>query len=223
MRTMLSAVRPPFSWTSLEGRTIIREIIKVCLPQWRNGPTGPKATQLNAGLRRFRLFFLHRRGAKSPSHQWVTPLIGLGNTHISHHSFLIAQTHSCIPFAHQAREVSELGLRALSLNAETLQLAAKNGCNVIDEIEHCLWEIIFLSAERLASPEIDKLSRDNHFRCKLILLGIDEAHLLPPCGKEFRKPTTKSLSSVLACQIIVRLLRLLPPSQKRRCVSRSMS
>jgi len=96
-------------------------------------------------------------------------------------NFLIAQTHSCIPFVHQAREVSELDLRALSLNAETLQLAAKNDCNVIDEIGRCLWEI-FLSAERLASPEIDKLIRDNHFRCNLILLGIDEAHLLVPCS-----------------------------------------
>ena len=146
MPAMLSAVRLPFSWTSLEGRTIIREIIKACLPQWRNGPR-----KSNAGLRRFRLSLLHRWGAKSPLHQWVTPLIGLGNTHISHYSFLIAQTHSCIPFAHQAREVSELGLRALSLNAETLQLAAKNGCNVIDDIEHCLWEIIFLSLQS-ASP-----------------------------------------------------------------------
>ena len=39
-------------------------------------------------------------------------------------SFFIAQTHSCIPCAHQPREVSELGLRVLSLNGETLQLTA---------------------------------------------------------------------------------------------------
>jgi len=82
---------------------------------------------------------------------------------------------------HHPREVSELDLRTLSLNAETLQLAAKNDCNVIDEIGRCLWEI-FLSAERLASSEIDKLIRDNHFRCNLILLGIDEVHLLVPCS-----------------------------------------
>jgi hypothetical protein len=27
-----------FSWTSLEGRTIIREILEEHIPQWRNGP-----------------------------------------------------------------------------------------------------------------------------------------------------------------------------------------
>jgi len=80
-----------------------------------------------------------------------------------------------------------LGLRALSLNAETLQLAAKNGRNVIDEIGCCLWEIVFLFAERLSSPEINKLIRDDRFRRNIILLGIDEAHLLVPWGKECRK------------------------------------
>jgi len=82
---------------------------------------------------------------------------------------------------HQEREVSELDLRVLSLNAETLRLVAKNDRNDIDEIGRCLCEIVFLSTERLASPEIDKLIRNNHFRCNLILLGIDEAHLLVPC------------------------------------------
>jgi len=61
-----------------------------------------KQRKSNASLRRFRLSLLHRRGAKSPVASVGDPLIGLGNTHISHYSFLIAQTHSCIPFAHQA-------------------------------------------------------------------------------------------------------------------------
>ena len=47
--------------------------------------------------------------------------------------------------------------------------------------------IVFLYAERLASPEIDKLLRDDRFRRDLVLLGIDEAHLLVPWGKEFWK------------------------------------
>ena len=29
---------PPFSWTTLEGRTVIREIIEAEVPQWQNGP-----------------------------------------------------------------------------------------------------------------------------------------------------------------------------------------
>jgi len=40
--SMLATVctRPPdkFSWTSLEGRTVIREILEEHIPQWTNGP-----------------------------------------------------------------------------------------------------------------------------------------------------------------------------------------
>ena len=34
MPTVLLAARPPFSWTGLEGRTIICEIVEARLPQW---------------------------------------------------------------------------------------------------------------------------------------------------------------------------------------------
>jgi len=34
MPTVLLAARPPFSWTSLEGCTIIREIVEARLSQW---------------------------------------------------------------------------------------------------------------------------------------------------------------------------------------------
>ena len=46
---------------------------------------------------------------------------------------------------------------------------------------------MLLSAERLVSPDVDAIFRNEKFRENLILLGIDEAHVLVPWGKDFRK------------------------------------
>jgi len=207
MPAILSAVRPPFLWTSIE---VALSSVKSSEHAFLSDGMVLMQRKSNTGhtrSRRFRISLcIDGMGqdvsllwspfgstepsaipqAKCPPTTRTASRISGDSTYRARkcsckslNSFLTAQTHSCIPFVHQAQEVSELDLRALSLNAETLQLAAKNDRNVIEEIGRCLWEI-FLSAERLASPEIDKLIRDNHFRCNLILLGIDEAHLLVP-------------------------------------------
>jgi len=67
MPAVLSAARPPFSWTSLEGRTIIREIVEARL--LLSGRMVRKQRKSNAGhtrSRRFRLSLLHRRGGARP-------------------------------------------------------------------------------------------------------------------------------------------------------------
>ena len=46
---------------------------------------------------------------------------------------------------------------------------------------------MLLSAERLVSPDVDAILRNEKFRENLVLLGIDEAHVLVPWGKDFRK------------------------------------
>ena len=112
---MLPAVctRPPdkFSWTSLEGRTVIREILEERIPQWTNGPRPAQldcwsqslagwSTILIAstGWGKTTAFFVPilvlqhlinhpkpgiPRPPSSPVALVVTPLIELGNVHVS--------------------------------------------------------------------------------------------------------------------------------------------
>ncbi|KAF8803456.1 hypothetical protein BYT27DRAFT_7109808 [Phlegmacium glaucopus] len=81
----------------------------------------------------------------------------------------------------------ELGLKAVLLNAEILQEANSQGQNLFSEIQECQWSVVLLSAEHLVSSEIDKVLQNEIFRENLVLLGIDEAHLLVPWGKDFRQ------------------------------------
>ncbi|KIL65291.1 hypothetical protein M378DRAFT_24106 [Amanita muscaria Koide BX008] len=96
----------------------------------------------------------------------VTLLIELGNNH--------------------AREMQEFGLSALSLNAKALTDASNEGRNLYNEICQGRWSIVFISPERLISREFDHLLRDKVFQQNLVLLGIDEAHVLVPWGRDFR-------------------------------------
>ncbi|KAF8163197.1 P-loop containing nucleoside triphosphate hydrolase protein [Crassisporium funariophilum] len=188
---------PPdiFSWVSTIGRTIIREIIEERLPQWPNGPHDtqvecwahslqaiPTILIASTGWGKRAAFFgpilvlehlvKHPKPGlpKIPSKPVVlvvTPLIELGNAH--------------------AREIAQLGLSVVAISAETLTAASDAGRNLYHEICQCKYSIVLLSAERLVSPDVDAILRNPFFRQNLILLGIDEVHVLIPWGKEFRK------------------------------------
>ncbi|KAF8810191.1 hypothetical protein BYT27DRAFT_7092691 [Phlegmacium glaucopus] len=174
---------------------MIHEIIQQRIPQWPNGPRDsqvecwahnleriPTLLIASTGWGKTAAFFgavmvlqhlnhTRRHGLPKPPAKpvalVVTPLIELGNAH--------------------AQEIVELGLNAVSLNAETLQAANTQGRNLFSEIQECQWSVVLLSAERLVSSEIDKVLRNENFRDNLVLLGIDEAHLLVPWGKDFRQ------------------------------------
>ncbi|KAF8955674.1 P-loop containing nucleoside triphosphate hydrolase protein [Flammula alnicola] len=193
--TSLEVPASPFSWTSLEGKTIIREIIEERVPQWSNGP---KPSQVECwahtlqkiptiliactGWGKTAAFFgavlvleaLKRNPREHlpkppprPVALVVTPLLELGNAH--------------------AAEIGTYKLKAVSVNAETLRAAANEGRDMLREIRHCEWSIVILSAERLVSREIDSILRDEDFRKNLVVFGIDEVHVLVPWGKDFRE------------------------------------
>lgn len=46
--------------------------------------------------------------------------------------------------------------------------------------------MVLLSPERPALPEVDRIPCDDNFRESLILLGIDEVHVLVPWRSDFR-------------------------------------
>ncbi|KIJ99803.1 hypothetical protein K443DRAFT_8136 [Laccaria amethystina LaAM-08-1] len=160
---MLASVctRPPdkFSWTSLEGRTVIREILEERIPQWTNGPRPaqldcwlqslagrPTILIASTGWGKTTAFFVPilvlrhlvsypkpriPRSPSSPVALVVTPLIELGNAHAS--------------------EISDFGLTAVSLTAESLQAATRVGRNLLKEVCEGRWSVVLLSAERLVS------------------------------------------------------------------------
>ncbi|KAF9528831.1 P-loop containing nucleoside triphosphate hydrolase protein [Crepidotus variabilis] len=197
-----------FSWTSLLGRTLIREIVEERITQW---PKGPHETQLDCwanllagkhvlliastGWGKTAAFFgpilvlqhlirYPRLCGPSPPPTPValviTPLIELGNAH--------------------ATEISKFGLRTVSINAETIRAASDEGRNLMKEVRLCKWPIVLLSAERLVNKDFDTILRDPNFRHNLVVLGIDEAHLVVPWGKDFRKAYSR----------IAHLMRRLP-------------
>ncbi|KAH6899407.1 ATP-dependent DNA helicase RecQ [Coprinopsis sp. MPI-PUGE-AT-0042] len=104
---------------------------------------------------------------KKPVVLVVTPLVELGNIH--------------------AEEMKKFGLKALSINAETLKAARLEKRDVWAEIRRCDWSMIFLSAERMISRDVDLVLWDDVFRHNLILLALDEAHVLVPWSQDFRE------------------------------------
>jgi superfamily II DNA helicase RecQ len=50
------------------------------------------------------------------------------------------------------------------------------------------WSVVRLSAkERLVSPNVYSILRNKTFQENFVLLGIDEAHIVVPWGKDFRQ------------------------------------
>jgi superfamily II DNA helicase RecQ len=78
-----------------------------------------------------------------------------------------------------------LGLKATSINADTLHAASQEGRNLLKEIGSCMWPIVVLSAERLTSKDVDNIVCNENFCNNVVLLGIDETHVLIPWGKGF--------------------------------------
>ena len=74
----------------------------------------------------------------------------------------------------------------MSLSAESLSAASREGRNLFGEIRLCQWSVVLLSAERLASKEVDAVLQNETFRKNLVVYGIDEAHVLVPWSVDFR-------------------------------------
>ncbi|KDQ50833.1 hypothetical protein JAAARDRAFT_51106 [Jaapia argillacea MUCL 33604] len=182
------------SWLSADRQNLIRTIIKSRIPEWTTGPRDfqleswaysldgkPQLNIVATGGGKTALFYgplliaqhLLRYpvpGIKpvppKPVILIVTPLVELGNKHVS--------------------EMTELKIQALAVNADSVTTASRQGRDIWEEVRTCMWAAVVLSAERLASKEADEVLRDKTFRENLLLLGLDEAHVVVPWGLEFR-------------------------------------
>ena len=82
-------------------------------------------------------------------------------------------------------EMERMGVRAISLDMNTVRVARAQGRDVLKEVQQCLWSVIILSPERLTSRPFDNILRNATFRSNLILYVIDEAHVIGPWGQDF--------------------------------------
>ena len=106
----------PVSWTTLEGRTIIREIIEAEVPQWQNGPRDTQVEVWSYAMARESTILVASIGwgktaaffgpiivmhhllkhprpripspPRSPVALIVTPLVELGNAHVGGYRIL---------------------------------------------------------------------------------------------------------------------------------------
>lgn len=63
-----------------------------------------------------------------------------------------------------------LGLKATSVNADTLGATSKEGQNLLHEISSCYWPIVVLSAERLTSKNVNNIIHNEKFHANVVLL-----------------------------------------------------
>ncbi|KDQ59625.1 hypothetical protein JAAARDRAFT_192127 [Jaapia argillacea MUCL 33604] len=83
--------------------------------------------------------------------------------------------------------MKDLRIQAVAINAESVQIASRKGRDIWKEVRTCKWLAVVLSAERLTSNEADEVLQDETFWANLLLLGIDEAHVVVPWGEHFRQ------------------------------------
>ncbi|KAI0054891.1 hypothetical protein BV25DRAFT_1843340 [Artomyces pyxidatus] len=84
----------------------------------------------------------------------------------------------------QVSEMKEVGVKAVAVNAESLQM---HGRKLFDQIQRCEWSVVLLSPERLTSKELDIILRDQEFRRNVIGLGLDELHVYESWGDALGK------------------------------------
>ncbi|KAI0055770.1 P-loop containing nucleoside triphosphate hydrolase protein [Artomyces pyxidatus] len=194
MSTDASASLTRADWLAPEQRSFIQQIITQLIPQWS---TGPRDFQLSSWARTL----------QGISQINIVPCAG-GKTALFYGPILIIQhlVKEGIPFKVRGRpppkkpvmlvvgplvelqnsqvsEMKEVGVRAVAVNAESLQM---HGRKLFDQIRRCEWSVVLLSPERLTSKELDVILRDQEFRRNVIGLGLDELHVYESWGDDFR-------------------------------------
>jgi superfamily II DNA helicase RecQ len=87
----------------------------------------------------------------------------------------------------QVLEMEKINIQAAMLDAENIKTLYGSKTQIYTEVRRCQWPVVIVSPERLVSPEFDEIVRDTYFRRNLCLYVIDEAHVVDPWGKSYRK------------------------------------
>ncbi|ETW77010.1 hypothetical protein HETIRDRAFT_246942, partial [Heterobasidion irregulare TC 32-1] len=85
----------------------------------------------------------------------------------------------------QVEEMSRMGVRAVSLDKETVREAHQKGKNLLKKVKQGKWSVIIMSPERLNSPEFERIVQNEWFRKLLALYVINEAHVVLAWAADF--------------------------------------
>ncbi|EUC59336.1 DEAD/DEAH-box helicase [Rhizoctonia solani AG-3 Rhs1AP] len=117
------------------------------------------------------------------------------------------------------------GFKAVALNPDTISAAKQEGRNLWRECGDGQHQIMFASPELLASKEMDTLLSKRRFQSLLGLIVVDEVHLIPVWGVDFRRAflAIGSLRSrVLPTTVFLALTATLVPGTAQRMVERTL-
>ena len=85
----------------------------------------------------------------------------------------------------KATQSREVGLMAIVINSDTVDLAQKSKCNIWQEAIKG-FTMVMVSPEELASRDFNQLLGVKEFWDRIFALGVDEVHLLYFWGALFR-------------------------------------
>lgn len=83
--------------------------------------------------------------------------------------------------------MEDKGLRAVVINAITLEKAEREGRDLWQEARECKYQVILLAPESVRLPEFDIMIKHKNFRARWGLLVVDESHLVDEWGEDFRE------------------------------------
>jgi superfamily II DNA helicase RecQ len=86
----------------------------------------------------------------------------------------------------QVDELTRLRIPALACTSETLTEARKSGRNLTAEIVDCCWSIVCIDPEHLTDKQWEHITNSQLFRDNIAFACVDEGHLIPEWGGEFR-------------------------------------
>ena len=120
--------------------------------------------------------------------------------------------------------MTRVGLKAVSLDQETIKRLKREGIDIFRQVRECEWNMVLASPERLTAPAFDHIVRNDFFRSNVVLYVVDEAHVLRPWSLTFRKAYDDIPQLRLRLPISVPILgltaTLLPGSTERDLLHR---
>ena len=86
----------------------------------------------------------------------------------------------------QVYELGKLGLKVIAYNADTLTESRKMGRKLDVEVADGEWPLVCIDPEHLKSKNWEWIMDQDCFCVSIILVSVDEAHLIYEWGEDFQ-------------------------------------
>ncbi|VDB84768.1 unnamed protein product [Peniophora sp. CBMAI 1063] len=186
------------NWSCPEGQRALANILRrETATKW---PDGPRSWQVEAtgsvldrvhqlilagcGEGKTSAMYLHLRVHKALAQDPTLPRFGLRRVA---RPVALTVTPLTDLGRSQVHEATEMGLRAVALDKQTVDAYVALGRDLMKEVQSCEFDLVFVSPERLSTPRFDKIMRDDDFVKSLVLYTVDEAHVVGPWSEDFRE------------------------------------